>query len=163
MQSPVSFFTGANGRSIAIALTLGSIFFRDTDGSNLAQVGLVNVFKNGATFNGTVYTPDGTVSKSDFHIKKDFERLNEEESSDFICSLIPYKYRLKNGTSNRYHHGFIAQEVKEAMGDNDWGVYVEDEQGIKGLRYEELIADLIATVKFQDKRISELERRFVNE
>ena len=58
---------------------------------------------------------------------------------------------------------FIAQEVKEAMGDNDWGVYVEDEQGIKGLRYEELIADLIATVKFQDKRISELERRFVNE
>lgn len=163
LQSPVSFFTGANGRSVAIALTLGSIFFRDTDGSNLAQVGLVNVFKNGATFNGTVYTPDGTVSKSDFHIKKDFERLNEEESSDFICSLIPYKYRLKNGTSNRYHHGFIAQEVKEAMGDNDWGVYVEDEQGIKGLRYEELIADLIATVKLQDKRISELERRFINE
>ena len=163
LQSPVSFFTGANGRSVAIALTLGSIFFRDTDGSNLAQVGLVNVFKNGATFNGTVYTPDGTVSKSDFHIKKDFERLNEEESSDFICSLIPYKYRLKNGTSNRYHHGFIAQEVKDAMGDNDWGVYVEDEQGIKGLRYEELIADLIATVKLQDKRISELERRFINE
>ena len=163
LQSPVSFFTGANGRSIAIALTLGSIFFRDTDGSNLAQVGIVNVFKNGATFNGTVYTPDGTVSKSDFHIKKDFERLNEEESSDFICSLIPYKYRLKNGTSNRYHHGFIAQEVKDAMGDNDWGVYVEDEQGIKGLRYEELIADLIATVKLQDKRISELERRFINE
>ena len=49
------------------------------------------------------------------------------------------------------------------MGDNDWGVYVEDKQGIKGLRYEELIADLIATVKLQDKRISELERRFVNE
>ena len=160
---PVCNFIGRNGAKIALSLDQGTVYCEGSGGERLAVVGVINVFENGATFNGTVYTPDGTVSKSDFHIKKDFERLNEEESSDFICSLIPYKYRLKNGTSNRYHHGFIAQEVKEAMGDNDWGVYVEDEQGIKGLRYEELIADLIATVKLQDKRISELERRFINE
>ena len=160
---PVCNFIGRNGAKIAFSLDQGTVYCEGSGGERLAVVGVINVFENGATFNGTVYTPDGTVSKSDFHIKKDFERLNEEESSDFICSLIPYKYRLKNGTSNRYHHGFIAQQVKKAMGDNDWGVYVEDEQGIKGLRYEELIADLIATVKFQDKRISELERRFFNE
>lgn len=160
---PVCNFIGRNGAKIALSLDQGTVYCEGSGGERLAVVGVINVFENGATFNGTVYTPDGTVSKSDFHIKKDFERLNEEESSDFICSLIPYKYRLKNGTSNRYHHGFIAQEVKESMGDNDWGVYVEDEQGIKGLRYEELIADLIATVKLQDKRISELERRFINE
>lgn len=160
---PVCNFIGRNGAKIALSLDQGTVYCEGSGGERLAVVGVINVFENGATFNGTVYTPDGTVSKSDFHIKKDFEMLNEEESSDFICSLIPYKYRLKNGTSNRYHHGFIAQEVKEAMGDNDWGVYVEDEQGIKGLRYEELIADLIATVKLQDKRISELERRFINE
>ena len=160
---PVCNFIGRNGAKIALSLDQGTVYCEGSGGERLAVVGVINVFENGATFNGTVYTPDGTVSKSDFHIKKDFERLNEEESSDFICSLIPYKYRLKNGTSNRYHHGFVAQEVKEAMGDNDWGVYVEDEQGIKGLRYEELIADLIATVKLQDKRISELERRFINE
>ena len=160
---PVCTFMGRHGAKVSVSQDQGSIYFYDEGTTRTALIGSVNIFENGATFNGTVYTPDGTVSKSDFHIKKDFERLNEEESSDFICSLIPYKYRLKNGTSNRYHHGFIAQQVKKAMGDNDWGVYVEDEQGIKGLRYEELIADLIATVKFQDKRISELERRFFNE
>ena len=160
---PVCTFMGRHGAKVSVSQDQGSIYFYDEGTTRAALIGSVNIFENGATFNGTVYTPDGTVSKSDFHIKKDFERLNEEESSDFICSLIPYKYRLKNGTSNRYHHGFIAQQVKKAMGDNDWGVYVEDEQGIKGLRYEELIADLIATVKLQDKRISELERRFINE
>ena len=160
---PVCTFMGRHGAKVSVSQDQGSIYLYDEGTTRTALIGSVNIFENGATFNGTVYTPDGTVSKSDFHIKKDFERLNEEESSDFICSLIPYKYRLKNGTSNRYHHGFIAQQVKKAMGDNDWGVYVEDEQGIKGLRYEELIADLIATVKLQDKRISELERRFINE
>lgn len=118
---------------------------------------------NTLTVKGTTNLASSPNITSDKKLKNNIEELNLEESFNFINSLKPVRYKLNNGTSNRYHHGFIAQEVKEAMGDNDWGVYVEDEKGIKGLRYEELIADLIATVKLQDKRISELERRFVNE
>lgn len=118
---------------------------------------------NTLTVKGTTNLASSPNITSDKKLKNNIEELDLEESFNFINSLKPVRYKLNNGTSNRYHHGFIAQEVKEAMGDNDWGVYVEDEQGIKGLRYEELIADLIATVKLQDKRISELERRFINE
>jgi hypothetical protein len=44
------------------------------------------------------------------------------------------------------------------MGDDDWGLYVDrgGEDG-KGLRYEELIADLVCVVQEQNKRIKSLE------
>ena len=56
------------------------------------------------------------------------------------------------------------------MGDEDWGVYIEideftDAEGntdsFKCIRYEELIADLIATVQSQNERIKVLEERMV--
>lgn len=118
---------------------------------------------NTLTVKGTTNLASSPNITSDKNLKNSIKELDLEESSDFIKSLNPVRYKLNNGTSDRFHHGLIAQEVKEAMGDDDWGVYIEDKQGIKGLRYEELIADLIATVQFQDKRISELERRIINE
>ena len=48
------------------------------------------------------------------------------------------------------------------MGTEDWGLYVDynpEEAGNKALRYEELIADLVATIQQQNKRITQLEER----
>lgn len=103
------------------------------------------------------------IQTSDKELKKDIESLGTE-SSDFIYSLRPVKYRFKENQSDRYHHGLIAQEVKESMGDDDWGLYVDKnietgESGGKALRYEELIADLVATVQSQNERIAELEKK----
>lgn len=53
----------------------------------------------------------------------------------------------------------IADEVKESLGEEDNAVYVEQKDGTKGLRYEELIADLIATVQVQNERIEYLEEK----
>ena len=128
--------------------------------------------------NGTIY---GNVSSdSDKNIKKDIQALNIEDSARFIYSLIPSEFRFKNGTSNRLHHGLIAQEVKESMGEKDWGVFIdkqiEDNNYIDaiycdkdktttelltaryGLRYDELIADLIATVQSLNNRLKALEK-----
>nr|DAR49576.1 MAG TPA: Neck appendage protein [Caudoviricetes sp.] len=128
--------------------------------------------------NGTIY---GNVSSdSDKNIKKDIQALNIEDSARFIYSLIPSEFRFKNGTSNRLHHGLIAQEVKESMGEKDWGLFidkqVEDTNYIDaiycdkdktttelltaryGLRYDELIADLIATVQSLNNRLKALEK-----
>lgn len=87
-----------------------------------------------------------------------------------------------NGTSNRYHHGFIAQQVKETMKD-DWGLFIDkkinndnyetqvsDENGNTtkeltaryALRYDELIADIVATVQSQNMRIKKLEKQLSN-
>ena len=104
---------------------------------------------------GTIRTSSGTVSTSDANAKNSIEELNQKEAVDFINSLKPCKFKYNDGTSGRFHHGFIAQEVKEAMGADDWGVYIDGET--KGLRYEELIADLVATVQVLNKRVSELE------
>lgn len=127
---------------------------------------------------GTIY---GNVSSdSDKNIKKDIKALDIEDSAQFIYSLIPSEFRFKNGTSNRLHHGLIAQEVKESMGDNDWGLFIDkkvddanyNETAINeltgeqtqlmtarySLRYDELIADLIATVQSLNNRLKALEQ-----
>lgn len=128
--------------------------------------------------NGTIY---GNVSSdSDKNIKKDIKALDIEDSAHFIYSLIPSEFRFKNGTSNRLHHGLIAQDVKEKMGDNDWGLFIDkkvddanyNETAINeltgeqtqlltarySLRYDELIADLIATVQSLNNRLKALEQ-----
>lgn len=120
------------------------------------------------------------ISASDKNVKKDIQALDIEDSAHFIYSLIPSEFRFKNGTSNRLHHGLIAQEVKKSMGDSDWGLfidkkvdnenYIETEVNSKtgeqtqlltaryGLRYDELIADLIATVQSLNNRLKALEQ-----
>jgi hypothetical protein len=108
---------------------------------------------------GTVYNSGGgVVFVSDENLKHDIKPLDTKKTSNFIYSLSPTKFKLNNGTSDRFHHGLIAQEVKEKMGDDDWGLYVDrgGEDG-KGLRYEELIADLVCVVQEQNKRIKSLE------
>lgn len=120
------------------------------------------------------------ISTSDKNVKKDIKALDIEDSAHFIYSLIPSEFRFKNGTSNRLHHGLIAQEVKKSMGDSDWGLFidkkVDNENYIEtevnsetgeqtqlltaryGLRYDELIADLIATVQSLNNRLKALEK-----
>jgi len=120
-------------------------------------------FINPVHFDDGAYIHDTPISTSDRDLKKDIELLSN--SDEFIYSLKPVKYRYKKNNSNRYHHGFIAQDVKESMGEEDWGVYVDtslDKTSLdkhKALRYEELIADLVATVQSQNERISALESR----
>jgi hypothetical protein len=65
----------------------------------------------GIYFNRTVYTPDGTVSKSDANQKNSISSLPIQYSTLFD-NLNPVLYKYNHGTSNRYHVGFIAQEVK---------------------------------------------------
>lgn len=129
---------------------------------------------------GSIY---GTIaSDSDENVKKDVHLLDSEESSEFIYNLKPCEFKMINGTSNRYHHGFIAQQVKETMKD-DWGLFIdkkinndnyetqvsdESKNTTKeltaryALRYDELIADVVATVQSQNMRIKKLEKQLSN-
>ena len=46
------------------------------------------------------------------------------------------------------------------MGTDDWGIYVSDkETDFIGLRYDEIIADLVRVVQDQEKRLDALERK----
>lgn len=118
-----------------------------------------NVQFYGIQFKSTAYTSDSMVVTSDKNLKNSITYLNNDKASEFIYSLKPCEFKYNHGTSDRLHHGFIAQDVKESMGDDDWGLYIEKPNKEKGLRYEELIADIIATVQSQNEKIKKLEKQ----
>ena len=111
---------------------------------------------------GNVYDSSGSiVFVSDKRKKKNIKDLAIEKARSFIMALKPREFKFKKpiSTSDRKHHGFIAQEVKEIMPE-DFGIYVHNEEkDFIGLRYDEFIADIVAVVQDQQKRIEELERR----
>ena len=118
-------------------------------------------FNVDTTFHRNVYNDAGSVVFiSDKRKKKNIKDLAIDKAKSFLMALKPRAFKFKDGTSGRYHHGFIAQEVKEAMGGDDWGLYVENkDMDFIGLRYDEIIADLVKVVQDQEKRIQELERK----
>ena len=109
----------------------------------------------------TLYVNGNAITGSDRDIKHDIEKIDIKKSLAFINGLKPVEYVYNDGNSGRKHHGFIAQDVKKAMGKDDWGVYVDrgltdEENKTKGLRYEEIIADLVNVVKDLVRRVEEL-------
>lgn len=109
-----------------------------------------------------------TDSGSDRRIKEEITDLDVEESKTTIMALKPVSFRFMETDDLRFstrqsHHGFIAQDVKEVIGDSDWAVWdiIDDEpvEDLQTVRKDELIADLVAVVQDQEKRINDLETR----
>lgn len=146
------------------SLNTPTLFASKSQGTNAY---FQNLYTEIGNFN-TLYVNGNPVTGSDREIKHDIEDIDVSKSLEFIRSLRPVSFKYNDGDSGRDHHGFIAQDVKEAMGGEDWGVYVdrslkdaeEDTEGetdtTKGLRYEEIIADLVNVVKDLSRRIEEL-------
>lgn len=105
-----------------------------------------------AYFRGYI-SSQGDVGVSDRNLKH-HEYYLGKEAENFIYSLEPVAFRWKD-KDTAIHHGFYAQDVEKVKYD-DWGIVTETD-GHKGLFYTELIADLVATVQAQDKRIKALE------
>lgn len=126
-------------------------------------------FQNG--YFNNIYNSSGAITTSDARLKTDLTELPDTEK--FIMSLKPVQYKYINGTSNRNHWGFIAQEVKEVLDDMDidCGLYIEDvkeevqtkplseysyDEKELGLRYEEVIPQIVAFVQKQQLEIKQL-------
>lgn len=139
----------------------GDLTINDVGGSSVKISPRLDVWGE-AQFHDTVYNDaGGQVFISDKRKKRSIKDLAIEKARSFIMSLKPKRYKFTKdiSASDRFHHGFIAQEVQEAMTE-DWGVYIEDkERDFIGLRYDELIADMVAVIQDQEKRIEALERR----
>ena len=112
-----------------------------------------------------VYAYTGTIQTSDRNEKHSIELL-PEKYLDFFDLWDVYRYKLKTGTSDRYHVGFVAQDIEENMMETDidskeFGGFVkstgEDGSEIYSLRYEEFIGILVAKIKQLEQRIQALE------
>lgn len=74
----------------------------------------------------------GNDITSDERLKKDFLAL--DKWSAFYYSLEPIAFKMRTGTSGRYHIGFKAQQVEKALTDN--GLTTKDFAGFVKSKYE---------------------------
>lgn len=94
-----------------------------------------------------IWSQTAVVVTSDRRKKKSIKL--SDLGLDFIGKLIPRSYLVHEG--KRRHYGFIAQEVKEALGDKDAAFWIladkDDPESTQSLRNEELIAPLVKAVQ----------------
>lgn len=112
-----------------------------------------------------IYCSTNELNGSDRNIKNSIEALPEKYVR--MLELVePKRYKLNNGTSGRFHTGFIAQEVEAAM--QDCGIMSQEFAGWAAakrkdgsetyfLRYSEFIPILWAKVREQEERLKRLE------
>lgn len=119
-----------------------------------------------------IHSNVGVNTSSDERLKEDIHDIVNAE--DFIMALSPKKYRLKKDTSGKYHTGFLAGEVKEAMDEtigncSIYGRYASNEDvpidpdnpdtyfGCLG--YTEIIAPHVQLTQSHQHRILNLENK----
>ena len=108
-----------------------------------------------------IFATNGTIQTSDEREKYYIQTLEQEKMIDFIKNIHPVRYKWKSEKEkekkNRFHCGFIAQEIKKEMPFDFGGLIYDKEADTYGLRYNELIAPLVSVIQQLIKRIEALE------
>lgn len=111
-----------------------------------------------------VLNTGGAAVTSDERLKNSIETLPEAYLTMFD-NLNPVRFKFNNGKSGRFHVGFIAQEVEEAvtaagLSSMDFGGVVDmNGDGTElGLIYTEFIAILCAKIKGLEQKLAALEK-----
>lgn len=127
----------------------------------------------GVVVSGTTFTwNSAAVSTSDIRRKHDIS-YDVDKYVPFMLALKTARFKYNDGTSNRYHSGFIAQDVKNALDDaglttQEFAGYVSvneiDDKGevsetYLGLRYEEFISLNTYMIQRLYARVVELENQ----
>lgn len=95
---------------------------------------------------------------SDKRLKDGIEYLDKNKSADLIMRLKPCQFVYTYDDTQTIRHGFIAQDVVEVV-KGEWGVcgsQKQDGEEYLTLDKANLIADLVATVQFQNEQIIKL-------
>ena len=138
-----------------------------------------NLSSAGVFVGPNLYTDSGTpYTTSDRNKKHDIE-YDIEQYDNLFDDLKPVRFKYNNGTSNRYHTGLIANDVKDAIVNNglttqefaaygEIPVLAQDENGnnideVIGhtcvLRYEEFVPLNIWQIQRLKERTLELEKQ----
>lgn len=132
--------------------------WEDSD-TNIDYLGLASVPWAG------LYADSCSCCTSDENKKNSIEELPEKYLAMFD-HLTPKRFKMNDGTSGRYHTGFIAQDVKAAMeaagvDSTELGAWIKDTDkdgnDIYMLRYEEFGAIYAAKIKQLEARVAKLE------
>lgn len=89
----------------------------------------------------------GTTTLSDERLKKDFAELDKWE--DFYLNIEPTAFKMKNGSSNRYHIGFKAGQIKKSLEEN--GLTTSDFGGFISTKYNPTEEDSPMDIKVHEE------------
>jgi hypothetical protein len=139
---------GTANLSIYSSVSDADMLFQGNDGGSVITALTLDMSQDGtATFNGDVNAPNFN-STSDATLKTNVETLTG--SLDAVKSLRGVSFDwIKNGGSEI---GVIAQEVEDVLPD----VVNTNEDGIKSVKYGNIVAVLIEAMKEQQAQIDEL-------
>lgn len=149
-----------NGSGIRIADKDGNSYYvLRVDSSNSCVVGndYTNLYLRGK--DGVYLYKGGAAVTSDRRHKNSIEEL-PDAYEHMLDKLTPVRYRY-NGKGDRYHVGFVAQDVEEALTAaglkrEDFGGFVKIGEDL-GLAYDEFIGLLLQKIRRLEKRINALE------
>ena len=101
------------------------------------------------------------ATSSDKNNKNSIELLSNKYSVMFDF-IVPRRFKYNNGTSNRYHIGFIAQEIEQAILDaelstSEMAAFIRDGKGECSIRYEEFISLNTWEIQKLKARVAHLE------
>jgi hypothetical protein len=127
-----------------------------------------------------IYAANGTIQTSDERDKTDI--VDSPLGLDFICKVRPVAYKFKVGKNEvsinedgnevvtpiagtRQHFGVLAQQVKESIGDVDFGGWIltdtKKADSLQGIRYDEFVAPLIKAIQ-ELKAINDQQAETIN-
>jgi hypothetical protein len=149
-------YNTANGHQALLSNTTGSnntaigYFAQVPSGtaSNQVRIGNTSVTYAGVQVAWT-YT-------SDKRWKSDIQ--SSELGLNFISKLRPVQYYRTNDEGKKTEYGFIAQELEEALnnaGATNNGIISKDDEGMYGVRYNDLIAPMVKGMQEQQEMIEE--------
>ena len=121
---------------------------------------------------GTWVNSSGSAISSDANCKNSIESMDKRYDA-FFDLLNPVRYKYNDGTSGRYHTGFIAQEVKNSIEKSglttqDVAIYMEfhdidkktkTESTSCYLRYSEIISLCVDQIQKLKAKVKELENK----
>jgi hypothetical protein len=152
-----------NGFGIRVADKDGNFYYvLRVDNANSCVIGndYTNLYLRGKE---AVYLhKTGAVVTSDQREKNSIEEL-PAAYEDLLDKLTPRRFRY-NGRGGRYHVGFVAQEVEQALTDaglsrEDFGGFVDlnGDGSALGLAYDEFIGLLLQKIRRLEQRIEAME------
>ena len=128
----------------------------NNSGSNQVRIGDTQITYAGIQVPWTI--------TSDRNWKSDIR--NTELGLDFIGKLRPVQYYRTNDVKKRTEYGFIAQEVEETLknfGVTNSGVITVGDDGMYGLRYNDIIAPLVRGMQELQTIIEEQNKKIENQ
>jgi hypothetical protein len=138
----------ANGL-VSAGYPVGTIYV--STNNNLRPVSALSGYSSCGTSEGlwsSVWAVNGTIQTSDERQKANIKLLAEDERFlRFAKMITPYIYQMVMGTSGRWHVGFIAQRIEEAM----------LESGISSTEFAGLVKAPVYAEKLKDENGNELD------